>query len=552
MSALLLDYLTPESLGLDGARFPSFRNVQLEAIEKAAYSEKRFVGLCCPTGLGKSLLAMGLSRFQGQRTVILTHTRGLQDQYLSDFGSSGLVDIRGRSNYECSSWEMNCSEGSEAGCSARSLCTYEIEKAKAMSADSVITNYSYWLTVNDKGQGLERSFEDLETGEISGQVGQLILDEGHYANSAIESYLSFELNEREMSSYVDTLTMGSKIEDWIAAAKLIDEDLKAEIKTLRLELQLYKNDRGKARRLLEMLKRTKSLWERVNRLAWASPDDWVCEKQEGTAWGRRWTFDVIWPGRYAEKYLFCGVEKVVLMSATLTRKTMGLLGIPKDQYEFFEWPRQFPAQRNPMFYFPVIKNDKPLRISRGTSEVDLQSWVDRIDELVEPHQDRRIAIITTSYRYQEQIKELSRFGGLMVGNTQDPESDSAREVFEKFVKTPPPVILCSPSFGTGWDMKRDRCEVLIIPKLPLRPPPNTSTIMSARVERDKEYYLHETMQDLIQWCGRGMRAEDDRCVVYLLDGSWDFFRMRAGRLATRGFVEGIRKVNKMQGVAPKL
>src|SRR5207253_552582 len=63
-------------------------------------SNKRFISLCAPTGFGKSLMYFMAAVLTGKRTVILTSTKGLQDQLLSDFGKISS-DIRGMSNYSC-------------------------------------------------------------------------------------------------------------------------------------------------------------------------------------------------------------------------------------------------------------------------------------------------------------------------------------------------------------------------------------------------------------------------------------------------------------------
>ena len=546
--SLLLDYLTPESLGLDAEKFPSFRDIQLEAIEKACFSDKRFVGLCCPTGTGKELVGMGVSRYSAKRSVILTHTRSLQDQYLDSHSNFGLVDIRGKDNYHCLGLESgSCRDGAESNCGFQRGhgCSYEIQKARAMAADTVISNYAFWINVNDRGSGLGDVDMDLETGEITGGVEQLILDEGHEAGRALENYLGFRLYEKEISRWIDPLTQGDDLGEWAAQARLIEEDLKAEIRTLRMEVQHVKGQRSKIVKLLETLKHLRALYDKIFRLAGSTAEDWVCEKQEGTRWGRIWEFNVISPGRYAEKYIYCGVPKVIFMSATL--RPRNILGVRRDDMDFFEWAPIFPPQRNLKYFYPAIKDGKPLRISRSSSDSDLKLWVAHNDSILDQFLDRRCVVITTSYAYQKFFMENSKHASHMVGNTQDPDSDSAREVFEKFIVTPPPIVLCSPSFGTGWNFSKKRGELLLIPKLPLRPPPSASKLIAARMERDRQWSNGETMQDIAQWAGRLMREDQDRSTVIISDGSWAWFAPRSAHLAPRGFVQSVRRVN---GIKP--
>src|SRR5215510_8265357 len=112
----VLHGLTPADIGLD--QYQEFQAEQLEAIEKAVYGEKRFQGLALPMGAGKSLVAVAVQKLTGMRTVILTSTKGLQDQYARDFKRNGLVDIRGKANYECQAdLTMSCRDGQRAACS---------------------------------------------------------------------------------------------------------------------------------------------------------------------------------------------------------------------------------------------------------------------------------------------------------------------------------------------------------------------------------------------------------------------------------------------------
>ena len=100
-----LDGLTPQDLDLP-EKFEEFRRTQVEGVDFAlgrtpGQSFRRFTALGQPTGSGKSLGGMALGKITGQKFVILTATRNLETQLSDDFTESGLVNIRGRQNYEC-------------------------------------------------------------------------------------------------------------------------------------------------------------------------------------------------------------------------------------------------------------------------------------------------------------------------------------------------------------------------------------------------------------------------------------------------------------------
>ena len=64
----------------------------------------------------------------------------------------------------------------------------------------------------------------------------------------------------------------------------------------------------------------------------ANDKQWVVEEvKEG------FQFDPIAPGRYAEGVLLLGIPKIIVVSATLRPKTMYMMGIGKENFEFKEF-----------------------------------------------------------------------------------------------------------------------------------------------------------------------------------------------------------------------
>lgn len=554
----ILEGYKPKDLGLDG--YAEFRKdpqtgqeVQLEVIEFAAYCDKRFAAVSAPTGFGKQLIALSLMKLLGARSVALTGTKGLQDQYKRDGEQYGLCDVRGRGNYQCGDFaNLDCRGGVSVGCRYTNGrgCEYERVKQKARNAESVSANYAYWLAVNDKATGLERGEEEAALfGE--NPVELLILDEAHEAPQILSDYLACRVYEGELRKWIgdDVKRMSDDIQEWKTALKneQVVENLRAEIRTMGMELA-HLGKRATKEHVVELHKLEGTL-QKAERIS-GMQDDWVCEKREGTRWGRQWNFDVIWPGRYAEQYLFCGVEKIVVMSATLRPKTMSLLGVGREDYEFREWQRIFPANRHPIYSIPARVDGKDVRVDRRTTDQQLRAWVDHIDLIIDMRLDRKGIIQTVSYDRQKFFMEHSRHAGIMMGNTQDPESDSAAEAAERFKKMPAPCLLVSPSFNTGWDFPGDSCEFIVICKVPFKP--NRGKVQKAREERDKQYGAYQAMIELVQGAGRGMRSAEDRCEVFLCDGHVSWFLNQNKALAPDWFVKGVRRVMEVPKAPEKL
>ena len=88
--------LTPDALGLP-PKFQTFRPVQVQALERLAASDRRWLVVQAPTGSGKTLIAAGLSRMLAVPALYVVRTKQLQDQILQDFQYARV--LKGRANY---------------------------------------------------------------------------------------------------------------------------------------------------------------------------------------------------------------------------------------------------------------------------------------------------------------------------------------------------------------------------------------------------------------------------------------------------------------------
>lgn len=571
MALRLLEGYRPSDLGLDG--FEEYRRhpltdaeVQLEVIEYFITSKKRITAACVPTGLGKSLIAMSVAKFTECRTAILTGTLGLEQQYMRDLEEYGLVNVHGKARYDCqgvTEQPYDCRTGVKAGCKlvGGAGCTYEIYRDESREAATVITNYDYWFNINLRG-GIERQGQRAEmppTGLGPNPIELLICDEAHEADKKLSSFLSIRAYEKDFEGsgleLKEIQSFGESLKDWRKLAVRRAAELSGELDDLDLELtHMAKTGTIKSDhvRYYHELEKRKEKFEKLTTI----DEDWVIEKRIGTQWGRMWAFDVKWPGRY-NHYLFCSVPKILLMSATLKPHHLRRLGVAKDAFEFREWEPIFPKNRCPVYFLPpyheVEGEQRAIRITRKTKEADKLEWVRHIDALIDQRLDRRVLVLTTSYNYQKFFMENSKHAGRIIANSnEDPDAPSAQEAFEQFIKATPPVILCSPSFGVGWDFKGDRCEFMIISKVPLKPPPGTSKLAQARYDQDSEYFDQETMSDVEQAKGRLQRSEDDRGEVVIADGTWSWWGPMNQHLASPGFVGSVRRVSGLPKKPEKL
>lgn len=537
----------PNALGLP-EKYTRWRKYQDDAIISLSASEKRFVGLVVPTGGGKSLTYMTHAEMSGAaRVVVLTSTKSLQDQLGRDFE---VVDIRGKANYDCVHEEAETgTKVSEAACQGGSFicpyrdkwerrekengeeywhlregsgCPYYDRLKQARVASRVVTNYSYWLSIGSTGKGL-------------GPFDVLVLDEAHAAPDELAGFLSVVVTKGESLS---CLGRGLPREDegswweWIEWAWV---ELNHQV-TLYSGRHLKREERARLRRVGKLL-------AGVAQIRTIGAKQWVVEKKgAGTKW-ESMSWDIVNPAPYAEKFLFQGVGKVVLSSATVREKTLGLLGVKKGDSEMLEYPSTFPVERRPVIVVAGVPRMN-FRVTEGQKEL----WLEYIDEIIDGRLDRRGIIHAVSFQRAKEIVGQSRHRKIMVLHDK-PGSEGLKIAIEEYLGKSPS-ILVSPSATTGIDLPYTECEYQIIGKVPF--PDMRAKVLKARMKIDPEYPAYIAAQVLVQASGRGMRAEDDLCETFIVDGNWGWFIGKYAAFTPRWWRSAVKRMEGVPGPLPKL
>lgn len=516
---MTIDLLPPPSDIGAPDHFSDWRPDQPAAILRAVDNARRFVGLVMPTGSGKSLTYVATALLTGQRTVILTSTKGLQSQLISDFESTGMVDVRGQNAYECLalSGELaeyashdgraSCEEGPcHAGirCSlADSGCLYYDAIRRAQRAQIVVTNYKFWMSQNAYGRGL-------------GRVDLLVLDEAHNAPNELAAFLSTTLSIKEVehiakSKVPSGRTSASAWRDWAT-----------ERETWMSEL--VDQWRPKGRQELTLHRQSRFVLRKLKLLARTDPDTWlVIEK------GSEFTFDPVWASAFAEEALFLQTPKVIFTSATFNAKTADLLGVGSGNLDLYEVASGFPVQRRPVIYVPTV------RVDHRTDASMEKLLLARVDQIIRGRGDRNGIIHTISYKRRNLILQHSEFADRMISH--GPEN--TRSAVEQFKRAKPGTILVSPSMSTGWDFPYEECEYQIILKVPF--PDSREPVMQARTLQDRDYPAYIAMQEMVQAVGRGMRAADDQCETFIVDDHVRWFVGKYRTLAPQWFMRAFKQ-----------
>lgn len=490
----------PEDIGLP-EKFREWRPHQAEAILDLYGSEKRFSALVAPTGSGKSATYFAYALLAGGRTCILTSSRALQTQLVRDFGGlKGFADVRGQANYPCHEFadlgitvaEAPCHGGMH--CPQRDRgCAYYDAVRQASRAEIVVTNYAFWLTHGVGGPGI-------------GSFDTLVMDECVLAADELAGFLSVGITDKDAGELLGSMQV--EHEGWSGWAR-------AEKRRIVEQIDQY-DSRSRAVNETDarLVRRLREMERKLERLAGADENDWVVERV-----GRSVRWDPIDPSPLAEKLLFRGVKRIVMPSATVTSKTLSLMGLKKaDEYDFNEYPSVFPVERRPVMWV------KTARIDNRAGPDEYRKWHARIDEIVSARADRKGVIHSVSYDRARQIVERSINHGLLRLHHRE---ESAVRVVEGFKAQLAPGALVSPAVMTGFDFPMGECEYQIVAKIPF--PDQRARIQKARAKKDKHYGAYLAMQSLVQACGRGVRSERDRCETFIVDdhAEWVVYKYRA-------------------------
>lgn len=479
----------------------------------------RFLGLACPTGGGKSILALLAARMTDARTLIVTATKGLQGQYISDAAPLGGVIVKGQSNFPCTlvrgitADEGPCHEGLPCTYAKSGGCPYREQLVAALSAPIVITNYAYYLAQTRFSSGM-------------GEFGLLILDEGHLAFSSMESHLTIFFSKMDVESLgVPFPVITDQWELWRSWAETGLAVVEAVVSKLESDIKARRTSGGTVPGAMSHSYHvSKSVSARMGNMV-SAQGDWVIQK---TYHG--WRFTPKWVSGY-NAALFQSTRKVMLMSAILSAKTADSLGVPvAPDRSWIEVPSYFPPRNTPIWHVPTA------RINFRTDDYGSTIWVTRIDQIISRRQDRKGIIFTVSYDRARLLLQRSRYANIMLTHS----TNDVVQVVEKFKRMDAPAVLVSPTVTTGWDFPAELYNIryIIVGKVPY--PDTKDPVMQARQADDKEWSSYLAMETVIQESGRATRSSTDKCEILIVDDQWKWFYWQYKKYAPLWFQARVR------------
>lgn len=524
------------------------RNSQIKLINKINWAigeGYKNIILEAGTGTGKSAIATTLANMY-EDSYILTMTKQLQEQYLDDF-SDMLVEIKGRGNYTCN-YKGSCDFCIKAEYNLRRCgdCEYQLAFKRAVDAKNVITNYDYLYYVG-VSNGL------LDTREL------LILDEAHNLERKMLMLSSFELNREyiatkfgldifqpimDLTKSVNNLKKNSQY--WIDLCNELIGICKERIKeiegegkeTVQVTLDEFENNPSKfstfdyveKQRLENDMKSfaSISLGLEYNELIIDLPDNKsiIQNKMDISA-----DFKPFSVSDDTQKLLDLGNVCIFLT---------GTLG---DKDKFCKWNDINPDET----YY--IYEKSPFEISKrpiygefigsmSGKRGNIPKWKNKkailkIKEIINNHKNQKGVIHTSSNEQAFWIMDnLEDYDLRFVGGSD------RNEILREFRQSSDDIILIGASIKDGVDFKGDLCRFQIVFKVPY---PQLNEQVIYRKNLDPSWYYYQAVMAIMQAYGRGIRDNDDYCVMYILDSDFkklvDFNR----NFFNEYFLEAIKK-----------
>ncbi len=498
--------------------FPEPREGQLEIIEeiKDAINEGfRYILLEAGTGTGKSAIATTLAGIY-QPAYILTMTKQLQSQYGIQFG---YPLVKGRGNFSCkdTGLEDNCDIGScqTTPSSQKFVCNFGIskspfdggsfafedaygapiyfrsddhcgywyQKARAVKSPITLMNYDYALL-------------ELNYVKHFGKRHLMILDEAHNIEDKLMSRLEVNLYNNRLEKDIKKTIPGNMVtyenpKDWIIFLESIHDSYR--------DIAVQKMPKNKADRINRTKLRLNELLLNLEE----TPENWVVDEISGGV-----SFKPLKVDMYAEDRLFRHADVCLFMSATILDHDLfsRWLGINPQEVYKLKIKSNFPISSRPV-HLKTVGNMSQRSIRRTAPKT-----IPILEKIIEHHKYEKGLIHTHNYKCQKYIMDHIQNNRLMSHNRMNREYK-----LQQFEKSEEPLVLISPSMGEGVDLPYEKCQFQVIYKIPF--PYLGDRQVNKRKEIDPKWYAYKTVMTLIQAYGRGMRAEDDYCETYILDGN---------------------------------
>lgn len=496
---------------------PEFRGNQKQAlsdIESAFESGAKVVLVRAPTGSGKSLLARaiaGCARTVGEagpeQPIDAFYTTPQVSQ-LDDVEDDEFLDdlqiIRGKNNYNCilpgeTNTPVNrapCVRDRGFDCSVKHRCPYFTDRATAANQRIAAMTLAYFM--------------ETAGSDIFEKRDVVVIDEAHGLDSWAEMYATIELSPQTVPMWDDiripSISTVDEATDFAGRLRTVAD---RRLKEIRGKAELSPQETASRDHLSRLKSDLK--WFQSDTQSEESNTTWVVDQNGGA--GSAISIKPLNPERYLKHTVWDRGEKFALLSATILNKEAfcAKVGLPAEDVEMVEVGHTFPVERRPLY---DVTQGKMTYEERDST---LPAIAKTIVRVMAKHSDEKGLIHCHSYAIQEKLEaRLSRLGIGSRIRSHDKQNRDKKLI--EWKQSDSSDVFLSVKMEEALDLEGDLARWQVICKAPY---PNTR---DTRVEKRLEdgmwgWYYRNTLETIIQACGRVIRAPDDYGATYLADSS---------------------------------
>lgn len=410
-------------------------------------------------GSGKSRVAACISEWVKSKSVILTPTNLLVDQYRQDFPK--LFTLPKKTNFICDELHgatSNCADYKQLKGRHCSNCSYLQAQRTARTVRTGVYNYYTYMA------------HRLYTPTV-------IIDEAHGVLDLLRDLNSKKIWKHQWD-YPGTVTSYGSLYRWVND---VLRYRKSKVLTA-LKEDLENNS------LKYIVSRTSEYYR---------GEDRDCIKL--TPVDVRNESPVFWP---PDK-----VKKLVLMSGTINHKDIYDMGLDKKRIHYVDLPSPIDPERRPVCYTGSVN------MSYRTQNDELPKLVNEVVAFMSQNEGK--GLIHAPYSLAEKLKRaLPNDERLMF---HDRENKGAQ--YKLFRETMKPRVFVASGLYEGVDLAGDDFTWQLITKVPY--PSLAEPAIKYKAETDHLWYSWTTIKTVLQACGRICRGPTDYGATYVLDKCWE-------------------------------
>lgn len=445
--------------------------------------------LVLPTASGKTAIAKSIMNAHHSVSVI-TPTNLLVQQFVDEFPNTSTLSRL--DSYTCAEWKRPCSVTRARlgkfckGCK----CGGDLAQAKYRNGPGVYNYYTYMA---------HRLYRKV-----------LVVDEAHTLLPVIKDRLALKMWQHDYK-YPSTAYRYEQLNDWVAS--------------------VYASGKRKKDKKLAKLKEA---------VTYKVPE-YIAERTEeefngkGTIRGQPELRDLIkltpvdvtqappmfWPRE---------VEKIVLMSGTISKKDIEQLGLSKKRILYVEGKSPIPVDNRPIVIEPIVS------VTHNNIEFAVPQLAQYIKEIA-AHYEGQKGIVHATYKLSYLLRKHLT-GDRYIFHDRDNKADQYLQ-FKSALPSSGRVLIASGMYE-GIDLPEDLGRWQIIAKVPWQSLGNPA--IKHLAELDPEWFNWETIKTVVQAAGRICRTPEDFGVTFIPDRTFLRLIAEAKSQFPKYFLDGLHFV----------